>query len=58
MFELNANKPEQIEPYEANIRALRTYQPGKLRAPLMLFRAETAAADAVPFGHGLHAGLG
>ena len=41
IFELNAKKPEQIEPYEANIRALRTYQPRKLRAPLMLFRAET-----------------
>jgi hypothetical protein len=40
-FELNAKKPGQIEPYEANIRALRAYQPGKLRAPLMLFRAET-----------------
>ena len=41
MFELNAKKAEQIEPYEANIRALRTYKPRKLRAPLMLFRAET-----------------
>jgi thioesterase domain-containing protein len=40
-FELNAKKPEQIEPYESNVRALRAYQPGKLRAPLMLFRAET-----------------
>jgi thioesterase domain-containing protein len=41
MFELNAKKPEQIEPYKTNIRALRAYQPGSLRAPLTLFRAET-----------------
>ena len=38
---LSAKKPGQIQPYEANIRALRAYQPGKLRAPLVLFRAET-----------------
>jgi hypothetical protein len=40
MFELNAKKPVQIEPYQTNMRVLRAYQPGKLRAPLMLFRAE------------------
>jgi amino acid adenylation domain-containing protein len=41
MLELNDKKPGQIELYEANIRALRPYRPGKVRAPLVLFRAET-----------------
>jgi thioesterase domain-containing protein/acyl carrier protein len=40
-FELKPKKPGQIELYEANMRALRAYRPGKLRAPLVLFRAET-----------------
>jgi amino acid adenylation domain-containing protein len=41
MLELNAKKLGQIEPYETNISALRAYQPGKLRAPLVLFRPDT-----------------
>ena len=41
MFELSGNKPEQIERYDANISAIRAYQPGRLRASLVLFRAET-----------------
>jgi thioesterase domain-containing protein len=40
-FEPNAKKPGQTELYETNMKALRAYQPGKLRAPLTLFRAET-----------------
>jgi thioesterase domain-containing protein len=40
-FELNARKPGQIEQLESNMRALRAYQPRSLRAPLILFRAET-----------------
>jgi amino acid adenylation domain-containing protein len=40
-FKLDAKKPEQDERYETNMRALHAYQPGKLRAQLMLLRAET-----------------
>jgi thioesterase domain-containing protein len=40
MLDLNAKKAEQIDTYEANIRALHNYQPTKLRASLVLFRAE------------------
>jgi hypothetical protein len=41
MSELDAKKWERSKPHEANLRALRAYEPGKLRATLVLFRAET-----------------
>jgi amino acid adenylation domain-containing protein len=40
--ELHTDPPEPIEPFETNMRAHRAYQPTRtLRAPLVLFRAET-----------------
>ena len=41
MFNLSGDEPELIEPYEANLRALRAYRPGRLRASLTVFPAET-----------------
>ena len=41
VFNLSAAEPEIIERYDANLRALYAYQPGRLRASLTLFRAET-----------------
>ena len=41
MFNLSGDEPELIERYDANLRAIRAYRPGRLRASLTLFRAET-----------------
>jgi amino acid adenylation domain-containing protein len=41
MLNLSGYEPEVIERCEANLRAFRAYRPGRLRAPLTLFRAET-----------------
>jgi amino acid adenylation domain-containing protein len=57
-FELKPEKPGQIELYEANIRALRAYRPGKLRAPLVLFRAETQPLRLSNFAAGFTLGWG
>ncbi len=41
MFNLSGYEPEVIERSEANLRAFRAYRPGRLRASLTLFRAES-----------------
>jgi thioesterase domain-containing protein len=41
MFDLGPDKRKLIEQYDASLRAVRAYQPGRLRASLTLIRAKT-----------------
>jgi thioesterase domain-containing protein/acyl carrier protein len=51
MFDMRRSKKAQVELFDANLRALRSYRPGPFRGPITLFRAEeqllsTLALDA------------
>ena len=51
MFDMRRSKQAQVDLFDANLRALRSYRPGPLRAPITLLRAEeqllsTLALDA------------
>jgi len=41
MLNFSGDEPELIEQFDANLRAIRAYRPGRLRASLTLFRADT-----------------